>query len=76
MRKQWNTCWYCGVPLHKQNRSHDHVVAASRGGDKFVEACKRCNVLKGQSSVDEYREFLTVDEPHVFFGETQGWEPW
>lgn len=77
MRRQWNTCYYCGVHLHRFNRSHDHVVPESRGGDKFVDACKPCNVFKGQSSLEEFREHLTVgDTPHVFYGEIMGWEAW
>lgn len=76
---QWNQCFYCGCALiptkkdHMRQRTVDHVVPASSGGDKFVDACKGCNNVKGNSSVDDFREWLGIDK---FYGESQGWQPW
>jgi hypothetical protein len=79
MPQQWRCCWFCGIEMvfskkdHPNQRTVDHVTPESSGGDKFVDACKRCNNLKGSSSVQEFREFLEIDK---FFGELQNWEPW
>lgn len=79
MPLQWKSCWYCGCNLirtkkdHPRQRTVDHFTAKCFGGDKFVDACRTCNNLKSQSSVEEFREYLGVDK---FVGEEHGWEPW
>jgi 5-methylcytosine-specific restriction endonuclease McrA len=79
MRYQWNTCWYCGRRLifskkdSPRQRTVDHVVPESAGGDKFVDSCKACNNKKGNSSLEEYREWMGVES---FYGEERGWMPW
>jgi hypothetical protein len=79
MPQQWSHCWFCGCRLiftkkdHPRQRTVDHIVPESEGGDKFVDSCKRCNNLKSNSSVDEFREWLGVEK---FFGELRGWLPW
>jgi len=76
---QWNKCFYCGCDLiftkkvHPRQRTVDHFIPESAGGDKFVDACRRCNGLKGQSSVQEFKDWLGIDR---FFGEARGWKPW
>lgn len=53
------TCWFCGKYLPRsRDRTHDHVVPESAGGDRFVTSCKECNNLKGNSSVEEFRAHL------------------
>jgi len=76
---QWNQCFYCGCHLiftkkdHQRQRTVDHVTPRSSGGDKFVDSCKRCNNLKGQSNIEDFREWMKLDK---FYGELRGWEPW
>lgn len=78
---EWNQCWYCGVdlvPSHiDERRQHtiDELIARSRGGrgGKMVTACKGCNNLKGESSVEDFKAFLQIE---VFYGEQMGWQPW
>ena len=77
--QQWKFCWFCGCELiftkkdHPRQRTVDHLVPASAGGDKFVDSCKRCNNKKGHSSLEEYREWLGIEK---FVGEVHGWQPW
>ena len=79
MPQQWSTCWYCGCALsftrhvHARQRTVDHVTPKWMGGDKFVDACRDCNNKKGESSVQEFREWLGIEH---FYGETMKWEPW
>ena len=76
---QWNSCFYCGCRLifskkdSPRQRTVDHVVPESAGGDKFVDSCKFCNNQKGESSLQDYREYLGVEK---FFGEEKNWKPW
>lgn len=76
---QWSTCWFCGCDLlmnkkdHPRQRTVDHVTPSSAGGERMVDACKQCNNLKGQSHIEDYREWRGGG---LFFGEIQGWEPW
>jgi len=79
MPYQWQCCWYCGCELvfskkpQPRQRTVDHVTPKWMGGDKLVDACRQCNNLKGESSVDQFREWLGVER---FVGEEKGWEPW
>ncbi len=76
---QWSQCFYCGCDLlftkkdHPHQRTVDHVIPESAGGDRFVDACRACNTLKGDNSIEEFREILGVDR---FYGEKKGWKPW
>lgn len=53
MFQDFPNCFYCGVLLHKENRSLDHRMPRSRGGStcpsNLVTACKECNQQKGNS---------------------------
>jgi hypothetical protein len=62
----WNwRCFYCAEPVQNkaQDPSHeatkDHMTPISRGGVDFigniVPACLRCNQLKGEKTVEEFR---------------------
>lgn len=62
----WNwRCFYCAEPVQKNSpdpkheATKDHMVPISRGGVNFigniVPACLRCNQLKGDKTVDEFR---------------------
>jgi len=63
---QWNwLCFYCGEsvrrnsPDPKREATKDHMTPISRGGVDFigniVPACLRCNDLKGNKTVEEFR---------------------
>ncbi|MHA2279807.1 MAG: HNH endonuclease [Promethearchaeota archaeon] len=51
MFQYFPNCYYCGVLLHKENRSVDHYVPRSKGGSNdlsnLVTACNDCNQAKG-----------------------------
>ena len=70
---EWNECFYCGKPLKRKEITYDHVVPYSWGGERIVTACKPCNNLKGESSVDELRDWLGISQ---FHGEKMGYQPW
>lgn len=65
-----NTCWYCGCILGNKTRSLDHVVprsiCRSDAIENIVYACKRCNLRKANSSLEEYRGMEGVN---LFWGE-------
>jgi 5-methylcytosine-specific restriction endonuclease McrA len=62
-------CFYCGEPLNKFTRTRDHVVPKSKGGRKTVSCCKRCNILKADLSVEEFRLLLYKHSTIEFYGE-------
>ncbi len=70
---EWNECWYCGKILKRSEITFDHIEPESWGGDKMVTSCKPCNNLKGESSIQEFKEFLGID---MFHGEKKGYSPW
>jgi hypothetical protein len=62
----WNwRCFYCAEPVQRNSpdpqheATKDHMTPISRGGVDFigniVPACLRCNQLKSDSTVDEFR---------------------
>lgn len=61
------TCAYCGQRYPYKDLSRDHIVPRSRGGvDTWmncVTACRRCNQLKGNKRVEDFRPLLYV--PYV-----------
>lgn len=62
VKEENTTCYYCGDPLKSKNRTIDHKVPISRGGqttlDNLVVSCKRCNEEKGMMNDEEYLSFL------------------
>jgi hypothetical protein len=63
----WNwRCFYCAEPVQRTSpdpqheATKDHMVPISRGGVDFigniVPACLRCNQLKGNTTVEEFRK--------------------
>jgi 5-methylcytosine-specific restriction endonuclease McrA len=70
---EFSQCWFCGKHLKFRARTVDHIEPYSWGGEKMVTACKECNNLKGDSSVEEFRQFIGVKQ---FYGEKRGWIPW
>lgn len=55
---EWK-CFYCNIDLNSENRSIDHWVPLSRGGDhdihNLVAACKSCNGSKHDKLYCEWR---------------------
>lgn len=53
-------CQYCSRPLHRASMSIDHELAKARGGpdtaDNLVLSCPRCNSLKSDLSLEQFRE--------------------
>jgi 5-methylcytosine-specific restriction endonuclease McrA len=66
-----NTCQYCGVLLSSGDLTLDHVVPRSRGGQttwtNVVAACLRCNLLKGNRTLEEARLRLIREPVHPQF---------
>jgi hypothetical protein len=64
--EQWNwRCFYCAEPVQRNSpdpnheATKDHMVPISRGGVDYianiVPACRRCNELKGNKTIEEFR---------------------
>jgi hypothetical protein len=57
-------CFYCKNKYDKSNLHIDHIIPISKGGlsnlENLVVACKKCNILKGIKSADE---FLKTNKP-------------
>jgi hypothetical protein len=78
---EWNQCWYCGVTCNTPRgmgdgplaRTVDHLIPQHQGGGPMVTACKGCNNLKGESSLEDFRSYL---DGITFHGEKMGWIPW
>ncbi len=56
-------CAYCGDWLDPfTNWNIDHIIPQSKGGthhiDNLLPACKKCNCIKRDRSIDEFREYL------------------
>lgn len=64
-------CWYCGV--ESKNLTVDHKEPRSRSGadspDNWVPACKKCNGLKRNLTLEEYRETGAAKFDGLFYGE-------
>lgn len=59
MRRQDNTCVYCGHRRIARNFDIDHIVPAIRGGSNDASnlqvICRPCNQRKGMQTDDEFR---------------------
>ena len=57
-------CKYCGSRITEENFNCDHKEATSRGGsfslDNVEIVCKRCNVIKGCMSSDEFSQLVAL----------------
>jgi 5-methylcytosine-specific restriction endonuclease McrA len=74
---QWNTCWYCGLVMSRRNITFDHVAPKHYGGELLVTSCSRCNNLKADFSLDDFRHIFSDGfRISKFYGEKRGWKPW
>jgi 5-methylcytosine-specific restriction endonuclease McrA len=59
---QKTQCYYCQIPISREQVTMDHVVPISRGGrstaGNLVPACKSCNEKKRSLTPVEWDEFL------------------
>lgn len=59
--QQGSCCYYCKQKVPYEDITRDHFLPIS-GGNTLVNnkvfACRKCNSLKGDKSIDELREFL------------------
>jgi len=60
MRKQATfLCFYCGKELSRKKKTRDHKQPRSRNGSShprnIVDACRRCNSIKGCLTLEEFR---------------------
>ena len=69
-------CFYCDRMLSYSKKTRDHLTPRSRNGsnqsNNIVNACRTCNCLKGQLTLDEFRMVIAyrhglVDEPKFKF---------
>lgn len=57
-------CWYCGtLPNPFSQFCIDHFIPKSRKGgdniDNLVPSCRKCNQMKGNLTIEEFRIKLT-----------------
>ncbi len=56
-------CFYCNIHLDDKNRTRDHLVPKKMGGilsnDNKVFACRDCNYLKKDMTLEEFKIFLS-----------------
>jgi 5-methylcytosine-specific restriction endonuclease McrA len=52
-------CFYCDKVLSRKLKTRDHVLPKSRHGssqpNNMVDACRKCNQLKGSLTLEEFR---------------------
>jgi hypothetical protein len=60
---EFRSCHYCGHADKKQYMHRDHMIPKSRGGSgrkgNVTVACPRCNLLKNDRTVEEFRFYLS-----------------
>jgi len=57
-----SVCSYCLEPINQFSRTTDHLYPKSKGGvlsnKNKVPACGRCNQMKGDLDIEEFRKSL------------------
>lgn len=55
-------CFYCDKILSRRIKTRDHLQPKSRkgsnDGSNLVDACRSCNTLKGQLTLEEFRAVM------------------
>jgi 5-methylcytosine-specific restriction endonuclease McrA len=65
-------CWYCGRQTNPwRDFCIDHVVNGLETLDNLVPACRRCNHLKNNQTLDDFRPLFSRDtgQPRFYFEE-------
>lgn len=60
-KEQGSCCYYCKKETPYSDITRDHFLPVSQGNtlvNNKVFACRKCNSLKGNKSIDELKEFL------------------
>ncbi len=69
MKRLSNECYYCHKPLGRREKTIDHKIPLSRGGEhtysNLVVACKQCNNDKSDMTENEYYEYLNDKEIQI-----------
>jgi 5-methylcytosine-specific restriction endonuclease McrA len=83
-RKTSGRCWYCGLQtVPWQDFCVDHVIPKSNGGSdeskNLVPCCLRCNIIKKNNSISEFRNSLAKSNnmpsiAYKFYYEQQGFK--
>ena len=58
--EQGGCCYYCKKDFPYEEITRDHFLPVSAGNtlvNNKVFACRRCNSLKGDKSIDEFRDY-------------------
>ncbi|MES2743949.1 MAG: HNH endonuclease [Bdellovibrionota bacterium] len=59
---QKTACYYCQIPIKREQVTMDHIVPISRGGrstaGNLVPACKNCNEQKRSLTAVEWQDYL------------------
>ena len=57
-------CYYCKIPLNKENVQFDHDIPLSKEGTHTIDnlkiCCKDCNQLKGTRTAIEFQDFIKI----------------
>lgn len=59
--KQGGGCYYCKKDFPYEEITRDHFLPISEGNtlvNNKVFACRKCNSLKGDKSIEEFKDFL------------------
>jgi len=59
--QQGGCCYYCKKEFPYEDITRDHFLPISDGNtlvNNKVFACRKCNSLKGDKSIDDFREYL------------------
>lgn len=69
-KKSDGRCFYCGCKLDFNNFHADHFISKLNHGhgniDNLVPSCPECNLMKGSSSIEEFRRILEhLDERNI-----------
>lgn len=59
--KQGECCYYCKSKTPYEDITRDHFLPKSTGNtliNNKIFACRKCNSLKGDKTVDQFREYI------------------
>jgi 5-methylcytosine-specific restriction endonuclease McrA len=75
LRRDNNTCYYCGIPTAT---TVDHLTPVEQGGDdnfnNLVSACANCNYSKGNRTEEQYIKARNKKHRSKMINKTQFFE--